>query len=520
MIQYIALLALIFSAPLTWAADAGRVLLASGNVSAIRGNQTISLTRDNIIQEKDILRTGPGSSLQIRFSDESLMSLRENSELSVDNYRFEGRQDGKEMVVFRLVKGGLRTITGLIGKTNHQNYSLRSITSTIGIRGTDYAATICRGDCRNADGSQAADGLYGRVIGQSGGTNRIVVSNESHERQFGINQNFYVADARSEPRQILEAPTFVSSRPEGRGQTARKEGDGSTGRETASSGGASQESRVSNTATQPPAPPAFVVTEEKTASGNPTVLTGTLGISGANGGDAGGATIFASQLTLSGTTLIGLNVTGTEDNGIPFTFSGTTTLGAVAEAGSSAEIYANWGRWTSGTIIDNGVVTTLGPAPNGQFHYIYGELTPPDVVASKTGTAVFSRVAGTTPTDSVSPVNTASSFAFGTIGINFTTRTANLTSLNMLFPSGVNYNFSNVPLTMNFSGGAASIEGRVTNPVGCSGGACITSSPATLKVDGAFVGPSGNHIGAVFATQSTLAGTTASAQLFKCSSCP
>ncbi len=520
MTRYLALLALLLIAHPAWAADAGRVLLAGGNAVAIRGNQTIPLTRDSAILEKDILRTGPGSSLQVRFSDESLVSLRENSELSVDNYRFERREDGNEMLVFRLVKGGLRTITGLIGKTNHKSYSLRSVTSAITIRGTDYAATLCQGDCRNADGSPAADGLYGRVIGQSSGTNRIVVSNESHERQFGISQNFYVADARSEPRQILEAPAFVSSRPEGRGKTARKDGDGSTGHETATSGGASQESRVSNTETAPPAPPAFVVTEEKTTSGNPTVLTGTLGVAGANGGDAGGATVFASQLTLSGTTLIGLNVTGTEDNGTPFTFSGTTTVGAVAEAGSSPDIYANWGRWTSGTIIDNGVVITLGPAPNGQFHYIFGELTPPDVVAAKTGTATFSRVGGTTPTDSVSPVNTASGFTFGTIGINFTTRTASLSSLNMSFPTGVNYNFSNVPLTMNFGGGAASIEGRVTNPYGCSGGACSTVSPATLKVDGAFMGPSGNHIGAVFATQSSLAGTTASAQLFKCLSCP
>ena len=519
MTRSLAFLALMLSVPSIWAADAGRVLLAAGNAVVIRANQTIPLTRDSAIQEKDVLRTGPGSSLQVRFSDESLVSMRENSELSVDNYRFEGRENGNEMLVFRLVKGGLRTITGLIGKTNHKNYSLSSVTSTIGIRGTDYAATLCQGDCRNADGSAAADGLYGRVIGQSSGTNRIVVSNESHERQFGINQNFYVADARSEPRQLLEAPSFVSSRPEGRGQTARKDGDRSTGRETATSGGASQESRVSSTETAAPEPLAYVVTEDKSASGNPTVLTGTLGIAGANGGDAGGATVFASQLTLSGTTLIGLNVTGTEDNGTPFSFSGTTTIGAVADTGSSADIYANWGRWTSGTIVDNGVVITLGPAPNGHFHYIYGELTPPDVVASKTGTAVFSRIGGTTPTDSVSPVNTASSFTFGSIGINFTTRTASLSSLNMSFPTGVNYNFSSVPLTMNFSGGAASIEGRVTNSTGCTGGACITSSPATLKIDGAFLGPNGNHIGAVFATQS-VAGTTASAQLFKCSACP
>jgi hypothetical protein len=146
MTRSLAFLALMLSVPSIWAADAGRVLLAGGNAVVIRANQTIPLTRDSAIQEKDVLRTGPGSSLQVRFSDESVVSMRENSELSVDNYRFEGRENGTEMLVFRLVKGGLRTITGLIGKTNHKNYSLRSVTSTIGIRGTDYAATLCQGD--------------------------------------------------------------------------------------------------------------------------------------------------------------------------------------------------------------------------------------------------------------------------------------------------------------------------------------------------------------------------------------
>ena len=83
MNRSLAFLLLLLSVQSTWAADAGRVLLAGGNAVAIRGNQTIPLTRDSAVQEKDVLRTGPGSSLQVRFSDESLLSMRENSELSV-----------------------------------------------------------------------------------------------------------------------------------------------------------------------------------------------------------------------------------------------------------------------------------------------------------------------------------------------------------------------------------------------------------------------------------------------------
>lgn len=519
MIRSVLLLILSALAATAPAADVGRVLLAGGDTTAVRGNENVKLSLNSLIQDRDVLRTGIASNMQVRFSDGSLISLRENSELRIEDYRFSGKEDGSEFAVFRLIKGGLRTITGLIGRTNHDNYSMRSITSTIGIRGTDYAATLCQGDCRNSDGSTAPDGLYGRVIGQASGTNRIAVRNENFERIFGINQNFYVADARSEPQQLLEPPAFVSSRLESRGRTGRASDQGSTGTEQTSSGGSNQESRISTPPAPPPEPPVFIATEERAANGALSLVSPTIGIVGVDHGDPGGAFVLPGQLTLSGTTLIGLDVSGTEDDGSPFHFIGTTTLAAVVDTGSGTGVDAHWGRWTSGTINDNGTVYTLDTVPNGHFHYLYGELTPPDIIAAKTGTATFVRVGGTTPTDSVSPVNTASSFAFGNIGVDFTSRTAMLTSLTMSFPTGVNYNFSNVPLQIKLISGGVSIGGSATNATGCSGGPCITSSPALLKVDGGFIGPTGNHIGAAFGTQS-VAGTTSSTQLYKCPACP
>lgn len=511
------LIALPLAAP---AAEVGRVLLAGGEAFAVRGSETIRLTLNSTIHDRDVLRTGAAGNLQVRFSDESLISLRENSEMRVEEFRFSGREDGSERAFFRLVRGGLRTITGLIGRSNHKNYSMGSVTSTIGIRGTDYAATLCQGDCRNSDGSPAPDGLYGRVIGQSSGTNRITVSNQNFERTFGINQNFYVADANSEPRPLLEAPPFVASRLESRGQAARKADQTATGSEQASAGGSNQESRISTPPAPPPEVPVFIATEERAAGGTLSLVTPNFGIAGSDGQGGGGAFILPSQLTLSGTTVIGINASGTDFDGQYFSFIASTSLAAVTDIGSGSDVAAYWGRWTSGSINDNGNVYTLGVAPNGQFHYIYGELTPPDIIGARTGTATFARVGGTTPTDSVGSGNTASSFTFGNINVDFTSRAATLSSLSMSFPTGVNYSFSNVPLQIRIQGSGATIEGSLTNPTGCTGGACATAASATLKVNGGFVGPAGNHIGSSFSTQSTPAGTTSSVQLFKCSACP
>ncbi|HET9267841.1 MAG TPA: FecR family protein, partial [Vicinamibacterales bacterium] len=172
------------------AADVGRVVLAAGDTSALRQGQVVKLALGTAVQDQDVLRTGAASNLQVRFEDDSYVSLREASELRVDQFKFTGGK-GEESAVFSLLKGGLRAVTGLIGRQNHNDYKMNTPTATIGIRGTDYAATFCQGDCKNSDGTPAKDGVYGRVIGQSQGTNKIEVSNDADRKELGINSNFF-----------------------------------------------------------------------------------------------------------------------------------------------------------------------------------------------------------------------------------------------------------------------------------------------------------------------------------------
>lgn len=500
------------------AADIGKVLMASGDAQALREGKSIKLAYGETIRDKDVLRTGPASNLQVRFNDESIVSLRENSELGIDSFRFgKGVTPENEQSLLRLVKGGLRTITGLVGRNRHQNYALRTVTATIGIRGTDFAATLCQNDCRNPDGSIAKDGLYGRVIGQSGGTNRISLTNEQHERNFGIDENFYVADTKSAPQRLLEAPGFVATRLEGRGRAENKDKTAGSGSEKSGASGASGDSRgvTDRNDRTPPAPllKNFAATEEFQSGGTLAVLNPNRGVVVAFADQLEGAFAFQSQFLFSGSSLIGFSFTDTENGNIIHT-TGLTSAANVTDTGSGSAISVSWGRWTAGTAAVNGNTKTLGAAPNGHLHYLLGEVSPVSVIGARTGTFTFNRIGGTTPTDSVGTTNAATTFTFGAINVDFTARTASLASLNMSFPTGVNYNFSAVPLTMKFQPAGVTLEGSKINSVGCTGGPCISGSPATLTVNGAFIGPQGDHIGAAFKTQSSPAGTTSSVQVF------
>lgn len=515
------------------AADVGRVLLAAGNAVAIRGNQTVPLIYGAMIQDKDLLRTGAASNLQVRFTDESIVSLKENSELRIDDFRFSGKEDGSERGFLSLLKGGLRTVTGLVGRANHANYRLSTTTATIGIRGTDYAATLCQGDCRNNDGSLAKDGLYGRTHGISHGTNRIDVSNERDQKTFGINENFYVADAKSIVEPLLVAPDFVSNKLESRKQGGAKNASGGSGSEQATTGGAASESRP-NTTPDPLPQLQFVATQDLGPQGTPVVISATTPIialvgaffdSPSEPGDGGGFFTPANMTTdpsnaagnlASPQKLIGFTLPGgnhAEPGSSPFDFVASTSSPSVIDETTPNSLNAHWGRWTSGTATELDATPTPHIfSPGNQFHYLYGPLAAPETVAAKTGSFSMSMVAGTTPTNQLGQSGTFST----SLTVNFTGQTVAFGSSTFSFASDT-WTFAGGTTPIQIVAGKGAFIDQVTTGT-CSGSTCLTSTPAALGKTGIFMGASGDHLGIAFQATTT-SGPAANAQTVKIFSC-
>jgi len=125
------------------AEGAGSIDFASGAVTAVNSSGVQrSLTRGAEIGNGDTVRTGEGSRAQVRFSDGALVSLQAQTEFRIDDFHYSGKADGQEKGFFSLLKGGLRTITGLVGRSNRSNYKVTTGVATIGIRGTEYMAVL------------------------------------------------------------------------------------------------------------------------------------------------------------------------------------------------------------------------------------------------------------------------------------------------------------------------------------------------------------------------------------------
>ena len=98
--------------------------------------------------EADVLRTGSRSFAILKLNDESKITLRPNSVFKVEKFLNKQKKASNESVFLRLFKGGLRVVTGLVGKRNPKGYRLASAFATIGIRGTDFEARLCAEDCK------------------------------------------------------------------------------------------------------------------------------------------------------------------------------------------------------------------------------------------------------------------------------------------------------------------------------------------------------------------------------------
>ena len=186
--------------------SAGRVLAVAGEASLARAGQRLPLQTGSLVESGDVLEVGDKSTLQVRFTDESVVALRANSQFRIEDYRYDKSADSDRSIL-GLLKGGMRTITGLIGKANQNNYAVRTATSTIGIRGTHFTVVSCNNDCRNPDGTQGLNGTFGGVT-----DGRIQVSNDSGKQEFSQQDYFYVASATAPPVRLLAPPAILSDR--------------------------------------------------------------------------------------------------------------------------------------------------------------------------------------------------------------------------------------------------------------------------------------------------------------------
>lgn len=390
---------------LGYAAGSARIDFAIGNVLAVAPSGTQrSLSKGGEVFSGETVRTGPDGRAQLRFTDGAMISLQPQTDFRLDNYHFAGQQDGQEKGLFSLLRGGLRTITGLIGRANRENYKVTTSVATIGIRGTEYTISYIDSDTisvATGEGSIEVCNRAGCAILSSG--DAAVIS--------GPDTPARITDTRprlspAQPGELALA-TFSSSE-------SRNPNGSLTGIGLPSGPGYTLVMAGYDVATLPPTP--LMVTR----SG----LTAQFDAASALLSATGGGSSFAAGGILGG-------------------FSADGVIG--------------WGRWSTGT------ANLPSPIDVKDVHYVVGQTTAfGDLVALAGITATYNLIGYTLPTGTDGGVGGAPS---GTLTAAFGGAQMSV-SLNMAVPyGGSTYTIAggtglvSVSPTFSFNTACASVAG-------------------------------------------------------------
>lgn len=127
---------------LIWAATpVGAVIHLSGPLFAKKPDGVMKvLSKKSSVEQGDTLISEKDTYALIRFIDNSEMTIKPHSQFKIEKFSFDESKPKEDSAVFNLVKGGLRAVTGILGKRNKEQFSLSTPTATIGIRGTIFIA--------------------------------------------------------------------------------------------------------------------------------------------------------------------------------------------------------------------------------------------------------------------------------------------------------------------------------------------------------------------------------------------
>ena len=103
----------------------GSIYVVSGDVFVAQGKDPAHRVTDHeAIVSNTLVNTGDHSSALLKFEDGQVVTMQSNSTFQVREYRYDAKKIENSNIVFSMLKGGMRFVTGLIGKARKQAFRL------------------------------------------------------------------------------------------------------------------------------------------------------------------------------------------------------------------------------------------------------------------------------------------------------------------------------------------------------------------------------------------------------------
>jgi FecR protein len=492
------LLAALAATPLMAAAASGEFTFVTGDVSVVKaGGQRAVPARGTPVDAGDRITTGANGMAQLTMVDQARLSLRPSTQFVIEAYPERG--DGGESAVLSLLKGTLRTFTGLLASTNRDKFVMKTRVATVGIRGSGNILYACDpGECDESvtGGTKAEDSITVNhtIEGSHSVTNSINDRPGMPAQQGGAGTLITgpgqtVLVAGNQPPRYIPTPSFIAN-------VATNMAGAKPSDSTATAGASAAGTRNFSPGDVPALPASQqIVTPVLATNGvgfvNPVDATVNLAADPIalrdiiiTAGSPFSGQARAPDVQADGNNLRGYtSYAGTQSGVNPAIIGGQLT--------ESSQVFVDGAAIFLGRY-DNASLGLFGPGSGtpipGSIHWIMATSGYPGYLSDVlTGTATYALAAATAPTNQN---DTAGTLGSASLQVNFTSRTLNMLA-NVTIPAsggnnGGSWNLSanSVPFSLN------SFFGSTSDRLVISNGTQSSSSNQNLtgSFEGSFVG--------------------------------
>jgi hypothetical protein len=122
-------------------AEIGQIKNVAGQVFLFRNNVEQRAKAGDLIEQADVVTTGPNGSVGITFIDNSRFSAGPNSRIELKQFRFNPTTHEGEFLT-DMQRGTLAIVSGQIAKRSPDAMKVKTPTTILGVRGTTFAVKI------------------------------------------------------------------------------------------------------------------------------------------------------------------------------------------------------------------------------------------------------------------------------------------------------------------------------------------------------------------------------------------
>jgi len=132
-------LILLMTTVIIWA-NIGTIMVVKGKADVKRSTKILTAKNGMELLVGDEIITKIQSRVQVMLKDDTIITIGPKSSFGFDDFIFDGTKNSK--ISLKSNRGFFRSVTGKISKIAPERFKVKTVSATIGIRGTDFSGEI------------------------------------------------------------------------------------------------------------------------------------------------------------------------------------------------------------------------------------------------------------------------------------------------------------------------------------------------------------------------------------------